>query len=121
VSTRVFRISVRGAFADLSAAQSAELLAHAAEHDVMQAAFTPEGHVSYDITAPPFFTFRFEADGAAAGDIAPATEPAEAMARAWLVEHGYGFKKLTAQAEDLSDMPLGKRGRRIVASRMSDR
>lgn len=79
------------------------------------------GDSAPDVEARPFFTFRFQDIGEVAEDIGPATERAEATARAWLVERGYGFKNLTIQADDLSDRPLGKRGRRAEASHRSDR
>ena len=116
MSTRTFRITVRGAFTDLDEGRREELLARATEHDILTAAFTADGHVTYDIATRPFFTFRFEATGDAADDLDPATARAEARARAWLAERGYGFKNLVAQGEDLSEMPLGKRGRRRAAS-----
>jgi hypothetical protein len=114
VSTRTFRITVRGVFDGLSAEQRAELLARADEHDVLHAAFTPEGHLSYDIAARPAFTFRFSDSGEEAEDILAATERAEAAARAWLAERGYGHKNLRSQAEDLSLAPVGKRQRRAA-------
>lgn len=115
MSTRTFRITVRGVFAGLDADQRAELLAHAAEHDVLRSAFTREGHLAYDIAARDAFTFRFEDTGEAEGDIVPATARAEAAAEAWLSERGYGYKNLRSQATDLSQAPLGKRQRREAA------
>ncbi|GHH80810.1 hypothetical protein GCM10018781_62040 [Kitasatospora indigofera] len=115
MSTRTFRITVRGVFDGLDAGQRAELLARASEHDVLQAAFTPEGHLSYDLAARPAFTFRFRDSGEAEEDILAATERAEGAARAWLSERGYGWKSLRSQAEDLSQAPLGKRQRREAA------
>src|SRR4051794_510565 len=76
--SRAFRIKIRGVFKDLTAEQRAELLAAAAEHDALTAGFTPEGHVSYDITARPFFTFRFADSGESEEDLAAATARAEA-------------------------------------------
>lgn len=116
MSTRTFRITVRGVFDGLGAEQRAELLAHAAEHDVLHAAFTPEGHLSYDLAARAAFTFRFQDTGDAEEDILAATERAEAAARSWLTERGYGWKNLRSQAEDLSQAPLGKRQRRAARS-----
>jgi hypothetical protein len=112
VTTRTFRVIVRGVFAALSEQQRAALLAEADRHDILTAAFTPEGHLSYDIAARPAFTFRFAETGEQEQDIGPATERAEAAARAWLDERGYGYKDLRAQAEDLSQAPMGKRRRR---------
>ncbi|CAJ60959.1 MULTISPECIES: DUF6204 family protein [Frankia] len=114
MSSRTFRITVRGAFDGLSADQRAELLARAAEHDILQAAFTPEGSLTYDIAARPFFTFRFLAHGERAEDLAAATARAQASAQAWLAERGYRHKNLRSLAEDLSDAPLGARGRRAA-------
>ncbi|WP_225826719.1 DUF6204 family protein [Streptomyces naphthomycinicus] len=114
MSTRTFRITVRGAFDALTDAQRAALLAEAAEHDVLHAAFTPDGTLTYDITARPAFTFRFSATGEEEEDILEATEQAEETAKAWLAERGYGFKRLRSTAEDLSQAPLGKRQRRAA-------
>ncbi|MFD5638649.1 DUF6204 family protein [Streptomyces sp. NPDC127077] len=115
MTTRTFRITVRGVFDGLSADQHAELLAQAPEHDVLRAAFTPEGHLSYDVAARPAFTFRYLDSGEAEEDILEAVERAEAAATAWLTERGYGFKRLKSQSEDLSQAPLGKRQRRAIA------
>jgi Family of unknown function (DUF6204) len=112
VTTRTFRITVRGAFAGLSEQQRAALLAEAAQHDILTAAYTVEGHLSYDLASRPAFTFRFLESGEQEQDIVPATERAEAAARTWLDERGYGHKELRAQAEDLSQAPMGRRQRR---------
>jgi hypothetical protein len=119
MSTRAFHIIVRGVFDGLSTDQRAELLARAAEHDVLRAAFTPEGHLSYDLAVRSAFTFRFLDSGEAEEDILEATERAEAAAEAWLTERGYGYKNLRSQAEDLSQAPLGKRQRRAAAQKNS--
>ncbi|MGW0659975.1 DUF6204 family protein [Streptodolium elevatio] len=115
MSTRIFRITVRGVFDGLDADQRAELLARAADHDVLRSAFTREGHLAYDIAARDAFTFRFEESGDAEEDIVPATARAEAAAKAWLSERGYGYKNLRSQATDLAQTPLAKRQRRAVA------
>jgi len=117
MSTRTVRVTVRGSFDQLSAGQRAELLAEAAEHDVMDARYTPEGHLSYDVAARPFFTFRFRDEVPRAADIPAATARAEAAAVAWLTGRGLGYKQLSSQTVDLSEVPLGKRGRREAARR----
>ncbi|MFJ7247524.1 DUF6204 family protein [Kitasatospora sp. NPDC098652] len=116
MTTRTFRIMVRGVFDGLSEEQRAELLAAAPEHDVLHAAFTREGHLSYDLTARTAFTFRFLDEGEAEEDILEATERAEQAAQSWLTARGYGFKNLRSQAEDLSQAPLGKRRRRSAGT-----
>ncbi|MER7767566.1 DUF6204 family protein [Kitasatospora sp. NPDC096140] len=114
MTTRTFRIMVRGVFDGLTDGQRAELLAAAPEHDVLHAAFTREGHLSYDLSARSAFTFRFLDEGEAEEDILAATERAEQAAESWLTARGYGFKNLRSQAEDLSQAPLGKRQRRAA-------
>ncbi|MGW0208895.1 DUF6204 family protein [Streptomyces sp. NPDC003233] len=114
MSTRTFRITVRGAFDGLTDAQRAALLADAAEHDLLRAAFTPEGNLTYDIAARPAFVFRFSAAGEEEEDILEATERAEEAAKAWLTERGYRFKNLRSTTEDLSHAPMGKRQRRAA-------
>lgn len=115
MSIHTFRITVRGVFDGLGTDQRAELLARAAEHDILRAAFTPEGHLSYDLAARPAFTFRFLDSGEEEEDILEATERAEDAAKTWLAERGYGYKNLRSNAEDLSQAPLGKRQRRAAA------
>jgi hypothetical protein len=117
MSTRTFRITVRGVFDGIGPAQRAELLSRAAEHDVLRAAFTPEGHLSYDVAARSAFTFRFQDSGDEEEDILEATERAENAARAWLEGRGYGYRNLRSSAEDLSQAPLGKRQRRAAAGK----
>jgi len=114
MSIRTFRVMVRGVFDGLDDGQRAELLERAAEHDVLRAAFTPQGHLSYDLSARPAFTFRFLDSGEAEEDILAATERAEDAAKAWLAERGYGYKNLRSTAQDLSQAPLGKRQRRAM-------
>ncbi|GAB7185996.1 DUF6204 family protein [Kitasatospora sp. Ki12] len=116
MTTRTFRIMVRGVFDGLTDEQRAELLTAAPEHDVLHAAFTPEGHLSYDLSARTAFTFRFLDGGEAEEDILAATERAEQAARDWLTGRGYGHKNLRSQAEDLSQAPLGKRQRRAAGT-----
>jgi len=109
---RDFRIKIRGEFKDLTVEQRAALLAEAAEHDAMSTAFTPEGHLSYDLAARPFFTFRFAESGETEGDLGPATERAQAAAKAWLDGRDLAYVLRSAQAEDMSQAPLAKRQRR---------
>ncbi|MFD8371938.1 DUF6204 family protein [Streptomyces sp. NPDC059688] len=116
MSTRTFRVTVRGVFDGLTEAQRASLLAEATQHDVLKAAFTAEGHLAYDIAARPAFTFRFSDTGEEEEDILEAAERAEEAAKNWLTERGYGFKNLRSTAEDLSLAPLSKRQRRAARS-----
>ncbi|MFF5296260.1 DUF6204 family protein [Paractinoplanes globisporus] len=110
--SRTIRVTVRGAFDGLSAQQQAELVARQAEHDFLNTQYTPEGYLAYDLPARPFFTFRFLSSADEPEQIPALTADAEARAAAWMADHGYPVKNLTAQAVDMSEVPLGKRGRR---------
>ncbi|MEV8503743.1 DUF6204 family protein [Actinoplanes sp. NPDC051475] len=115
MSTRTIRVTVRGAFDALTDAQRTALLDDAARHDVAYAAFTAEGSMTYDIAARPFFTFRYAETVDDERDIPAVTARGQAAAVRWLTCHGYAHKNLTAQAVDLSQTPLGKRGRKETA------
>jgi uncharacterized protein DUF6204 len=112
VTTRAFRIKVRGQFGNLSPEQRADLLARASEHDAMTASFTPEGHLSYDLAARPFFTFRYADSGETDEDLVAAVARAEASASSWLEGRGLPFKLIQTVPEDLSQAPLSKKQRR---------
>jgi len=83
MSSRTIRVTVRGAFADLTDSQRAELLADAAEHDFLHATHTPEGNLSYDVAARPAFQFRFLTTVDDEKDIPDAAAQAELDAMAW--------------------------------------
>ena len=107
---------MRGSFDGLSEAQRAELIAAGDRHsDILAVRYTADGHLTYDLAARPFFTFRFGERVDDESRIAAVTARAEAKAAAWMTERGYGFKRLTSQTVDLSEMPLGKRGKRAAA------
>ena len=112
MSSRTVRVTVRGSFDQLTAEQRAELLAEAAEHDFRFTEYTSAGHLAYDLAARPFFTFRFAETVEEQAQVAAVTARAEAAAEAWLTGRGYRFKGITSQTVDLSEVPLGKRGRR---------
>jgi hypothetical protein len=117
MSTRTIRVTVRGAFDALTDEQRAGLLERAGEHDVAFAAYTAEGSLTYDIATRPFFTFRFAGTAETEQDIPAVVRHAETAAATYLTEHGYAYKNLTSQAVDMSQVPLGKRGKREEARR----
>ena len=110
--SRTIRVTVRGRFAGLSESALAELVAAQAEHDFLHTEYTAEGHLTYDLAARPFFTFRFADEVDEETEIPGATARAEAKAAAWMAGRGYPVKDLSSQAVDMSAVPLGKRGRR---------
>src|SRR4051794_35320472 len=110
--SRTIRVTVRGFFDGLSEAQLAELIADRAEHDFLRTEYTPEGYLAYELPARPFFSFRFAEQVDEETEIPQASARAEGKAAAWMAERGYPVKNLSAQAVDMSTVPLGKRGRR---------
>lgn len=112
MATRTFRVIVRGAFDQLTDAQRAELALGAAEHEPLRAAFTPEGTLTYEIAARPFFSFRFQLTADGDTDMDEVSGQAEARARAWLDERDYGYKNLTSRVDEVPPAPAGARARR---------
>ncbi|WIM92642.1 DUF6204 family protein [Actinoplanes oblitus] len=112
--SRTIRVTVRGSFDNLTDEQKAELAAGGGD-DLLSVRYTEQGHLTYDIAARPFFTFRFAEQVADEKEIPQAAIRAEMKAVAWLEEHGYGYKKITSQTVDMSEVPLGRRGKREAA------
>ncbi|SDS96322.1 DUF6204 family protein [Actinoplanes derwentensis] len=113
-ASRTIRVTVRGSFDDLSETQKAELIAAGGEHaDILAVEYSEQGHLTYDLAARPFFTFRFGETVHDEREVPQVTARAEAKAAAWMTGRGYGFKRLTSQTVDLSEVPLGKRGRKL--------
>ena len=100
---RVFRVTVRGRFDQLSDRSRRYLVAAQPEHDIFVSAFTPEGTLTYDDRIQ-FFNLRYEvrADGPHASDDAVAHGLVEA--EQFLGTMGFGFTGLRATASDLTAM-----------------
>ncbi|SNY45229.1 DUF6204 family protein [Paractinoplanes atraurantiacus] len=113
--SRTIRVTVRGSFDNLTDAQLAELVAAQGAHDFLHTQYTPEGHLTYDLPARPFFTFRFAEQAADDADVPKAAARAEAKAASWMAARGYAIKKVTSQTVDVAEIPLGKRGKREAA------
>jgi hypothetical protein len=112
-TSRTIRVTVRGSFDNLSEQQTAQLTAAGAEHaDILAVRYTADGHLTYDLAARPFFTFRFAEQVDDEREVPRVTARAEAKAAAWMTERGYGFKRITSQTVDLSEVPLGKAARK---------
>jgi hypothetical protein len=110
--SKTIRVTVRGFFGNLSAEQLAELVAEQGEHDFLTTKYTADGYLAYELPARPAFSFRFAEEAADDAGIAQAVVRAEEKASAWMATRGYAVKNLSSQAVDMSEIPLGKRGRR---------
>lgn len=106
---RTYRVIVRGTFSDLNEAQRAELVETAAEHDLLNAALTDDGTLTYELP-PRTFTFRclirLPADAADAADDAAAIKAACDTAAAYLADRGLRHSPLRGAATSLDDMKI---------------
>ena len=98
---RIYRVLVRGRFADLDDAVRARLLAEADDHDVLGAAFSETGTLTYDRDLVAFTCrYQLRLDDDDAGREAAA----EALARATgdLAAVGVAHRGLDARAIDMA-------------------
>lgn len=100
---RVFRVTVRGRFADLSEEARRYLVSGQQEHDIFISAYTAEGTFTYD-SRIDFFNFRYEVR--VSGD--DVEEAAEAHARreteTFLRTMKFGYRNLKLTLVDMSAM-----------------
>jgi uncharacterized protein DUF6204 len=114
MTTRAIRVTVRGFFDGLTDQQRAHLVAEAADHDFRHTRYTPDGHLTYEMAARESFTFRFLSSAEDQAGIPDVVARAELAAEGWLTGHGYGWKRLTSTFADMSEVPLGARGRKLT-------
>jgi hypothetical protein len=112
MTSRTIRVTVRGFFDGLSETQTAELVAEQADHDFLNTVYTAEGYLAYDLPGRPFWTFRFVGEVTEEADIPQLAVRAEDRAVAWMTGRGYPVKNVSSQTVDMSQVPLGKRGRK---------
>ncbi len=104
--TTIYRVVVRGQFADLDPEHRAVLSIHAAEHDYFHSAFTAAGTFTYDEQLVSFnlrYELRFKADADDASEHA-AEQAGLDRAMAFLDGEGYGYKRLRSTATDMASM-----------------
>lgn len=102
-SSTVFRVTVRGRFADLTDRAQRYLVGCQADHDIFRSAYTPEGTFTFDERIL-FFNLRYELresgpDAAALAEL----EGLEEAAR-FLETMGFGYTGLRASVVDMSTM-----------------
>lgn len=97
---RVFRVTVRGQFTNLSDEARRYLVKAQAEHDLFVSAYTPEGTFSYDERIM-FFNMRYEVH-ADSDETALTTSLCEAQN--FLQTMGFEHKQLKAKAVDVSQI-----------------
>lgn len=97
---RVFRVTVRSQFANLSDEARRYLVKAQAEHDLFVSAYTPEGTLSYDERIM-FFNMRYEVHSESE-EKALASSLLEA--ETFLQTMGFAHKQLKATAVDVSQI-----------------
>jgi hypothetical protein len=102
-SARVFRVTVRGRFSELSDRARRYLVGAQAEHDIFSSAYTPEGTFTYDQKVD-FFNCRYELRSTAddkAGDVA--TRGLQ-EAKLFLQTMKFGYRDLKVDVVDMTAM-----------------
>jgi hypothetical protein len=99
---RVFRVTVRGQFAELSDSARAWLRGAATDHDVFRSSFTEEGTFTYGPDLR-FFNLRYEIRRVD-GDEAEARTAALTEAERFLATLKLGHKGLRAASMDMTAM-----------------
>lgn len=112
---RVFRVTIRGRFRDLSDHARTYLVGARAEHDIFVSAFTQEGSLSYDDRIE-FFNIRYEWR---AVDSAAAESACLDEAAMFLTTMQFGHGDLRANVVDMSAMwdDVARRGRPVAGGR----
>ncbi len=103
---RIYRVVVRGQFADLDAHVRATLADEAPEHDIFRSAFTADGTFTYDERLVAF-NLRYEvreSDDTPPGDTDRVAAETMERGSAWLTSVGIAHKHLRATATDQSAM-----------------
>lgn len=109
MTLHIFRVVVRGEFADLSPQQRADLVAAAPDHDIFLSAYTASGTFTYEPQVHAF-SYRYElrertGDGRSVADAESSVRAtAEALAVDDLTRRGLSFKRLRSNAVDMADM-----------------
>jgi hypothetical protein len=106
MNVRIYRVTVRGQFEQLSQGQSRILANHAASHDVTAAAYTPQGTFIYDEIHRAFsfrYEIRVEDDDRTLADEAAVAGGLE-LARSYLDEVQLPHKRLRASAVNMADV-----------------
>ncbi len=98
---RVFRVTVRGRFSDLTEQSRQYLVGAQPEHDLFVSAFTPEGTFTYDARIQ-FFNLRYEIRCGGDDPQALAAVTAEVEAETFLRTMGFGHRALSVDVVDAS-------------------
>lgn len=98
---RVYRVTVRGRFGELSEVAREYLVRHVADHDIFKSGYTPEGTFTYDHHVD-FFNLRYEIR--IDGDADEAGERGRAEAEIFLSTMGFAHRGVKVTVVDVSSV-----------------
>ena len=102
-ASRVFRVTVRGRFCDLSDEVRGHLASTQQEHDILESAYTTEGTFTYDARVD-FFNLRYEIRGDAELTADAAATKGIDEAELFLRTMRFGFRDLKTTVVDMATM-----------------
>jgi Family of unknown function (DUF6204) len=109
VSSRTYRVIVRGVFDGLDDDRRAWLRDRAAAHDLFASAFTEEGSTTYDGALAAFSHRVVVHVDAGPGEEAEACTAGELSALQWLEDAGVGWRRLRSTATCTDDVRIRRR------------
>jgi len=98
---RVYRVTVRGRFGELSEVAREYLVRYVADHDIFKSAYTAEGTFTYDHHVD-FFNLRYEIR--IDGDADEAGEQGRAEAEIFLSAMGFAHRGVKVTVVDVSSV-----------------
>lgn len=102
MSERVYRVTVRGQFRDLSEQARAYLEREQAAHDIFVSAYTAEGTLTYDARIL-FFNLRYEVRLDGESEVLPA-DVGRSEAEQFLRTMGFGHSELKVTVSEVSSV-----------------
>ncbi|MGY1695156.1 DUF6204 family protein [Geodermatophilus sp. SYSU D00814] len=109
MSSRTYRVIVRGTFDGLDDDRRAWLHAHAAEHDLFATAFTERGSTAYDGSLSAFSHRVVVHVDAGPDEEADACTAGELSALQWLGDAGLDARRLRSTATCTDDVRIRRR------------
>lgn len=103
MTSHIYRVTVRGHFADLDEDRRRALLDEVEDHTVFRSAYTAAGTFTYqpDLAA---FSLRYEVRARGEDPASTAEGSARAVAEGFLADAGLGFKHLRVTVVDMADV-----------------
>jgi hypothetical protein len=101
IPARVYRVTVRGRFGDLTDVARRYLVGHQADHEIFNSGYTAEGTFTYD-SRIDFFNFRYEVRVIDEEPQVAAETQALVETEAFLRTMKFGYRDLKVESVNLS-------------------